>query len=274
MYHISKNLKNFDKVTIITGGTMGIGEGCARVFTRAGAPVVIAARNKTRGEEVARTICEQEKGSCHFIQCDVTQPDEIKALIEKTVRIFGRLDCLINNAGWHPPHLSIDEITIEDFKDLLRLNLVSYFAACKYALPYLRQTKGSIINMSSLVGTIGQEYATIYVATKGGITGFSKALAVDEARNGVRINVVAPGVIETPLAKSFVESKPNPKAVQDMINSWQWNGRTGTIEEVGEACLFLASDGASFITGAELIISGGAELAYGAKLTKSNADLL
>lgn len=268
MYHFSKNLKNFDKVTIITGGTRGIGEGCARVFTRAGASVVIAARDKIRGEEVAREICEHEKGTCYFLQCDVTRPNEIKAMINETVRRFGRLDCLINNAGWHPPHLTIDEISVEDFKDLLQLNLVSYFAACKFALPYIRQTKGSIINMSSLVGTIGQEYATIYVATKGGITGFSKALAVDEARNGVRVNVVAPGVIETPLAKSFVESKPNPKEVQETINSWQWNGRTGTVEEVGEACLFLASDGASFITGAELYISGGAELAYGSKLKK------
>jgi NAD(P)-dependent dehydrogenase (short-subunit alcohol dehydrogenase family) len=274
MYTISRHLKNFDKVTIITGGTMGIGEGCARVFVRAGAPVVIAARNQARGEAAARAISEQEKGTCHFIPCDVTRPEEIKALVDETVRIFGRLDCLINNAGWHPPHLSIDEISIEDFKDLLQLNLVSYFAACKFALPYLRQTHGSIINMSSLVGAIGQEYATIYVATKGGITAFTKALAVDEARNGVRVNVVAPGVIATPLAKTFVESKPDPKAVQDVINSWQWNGRSGTIEEVGEACLFLASDGASFITGAELNISGGAELAYGVKLAKGNSDLL
>jgi NAD(P)-dependent dehydrogenase (short-subunit alcohol dehydrogenase family) len=266
MYYISKNLKNFDKVTLITGGTMGIGEGCARVFTRAGALVVIAARNKTRGEQVASEISQQEQGTCHYIQCDVTRPDEIKALIEETVRIFGRLDCLINNAGWHPPHLSIDDISIEDFNGLLQLNLVNYFACCKFALPYLRQTKGCIINMSSLVGTIGQEYATIYVATKGGINGFSKALAVDEARNGVRVNVVAPGVIETPLAKSFVDSKPNPKEVQATIDSWQWIGRIGTIEEVGEACLFLASDGASFITGVELFISGGAELAYGSKL--------
>ena len=268
MYRMSKNLKNFDKVTIITGGTMGIGEGCARVFTRAGAPVVIAARDKTRGEEVARTICEQEQGSCTFIRCDVTLPEEIKALIDETVRRFGRLDCLINNAGWHPPHTPIDDISIEDFKDLLQLNLVSYFAACKFALPYLRQTKGCIINMGSLVGTMGQEYATIYVATKAGISGFSKALAVDEARNGVRVNVIAPGVIQTPLTKFYVDSQPDPKAMQEALNSWQWNGRTGTIEEVGEACLFLASDGAGFITGIELNISGGAELAYGVKLPK------
>jgi NAD(P)-dependent dehydrogenase (short-subunit alcohol dehydrogenase family) len=274
MYQISRNIRNFDKVTIVTGGTMGIGEGCARVFVRAGAPVIICARNQERGRAIAETIAEEEKGTCHFVQCDVTKPDEIEAVINETIKLLDRLDCLINNAGWHPPHIPIDDISIEDFKALLELNLVSYFAASKFALPYLRKTKGSIINMSSLVGTIGQEFATIYVATKGGITAFTKALAVDEARNGVRVNVVAPGVIATPLAKSFVESKPDPQQVQDTINSWQWNGRVGTIEEVGEACLFLAGDGAGFITGGELIVSGGAELAYGIKMSKDQAGML
>ncbi|MDE3088916.1 MAG: SDR family oxidoreductase [Chloroflexota bacterium] len=250
---------------------MGIGEGCARVFARAGAPVVVGARDAVRGEAVAKRISEEERGDCRFIPCDVTQPEQIKELIEETVRHFGRLDCLINNAGWHPPHYPIDDFSVEDFKNLLQLNLVSYFAACKYALPHLRKTKGSIINMSSLVGAMGQEWAATYVSTKGGITALSKALAVDEARNGVRVNAVLPGVIETPLLRSFIDSKPNPQAVQDALDSWQWTGRYGTMEEVGEACLFLASDGASFITGIELIISGGAELAYGAKLPKTGA---
>ena len=150
----------------------------------------------------------------------------------------------------------------------MRLNLVSYFAACKYALPHLRRTHGSIINMSSLVGAMGQEWATTYCATKGGITAFTKALAIDEARNGVRVNVILPGNIETPLEIGFIQSKPNRKETEEFIDSWQWAGRRGTIEELGGACVFLASDQASYITGVELIVSGGSELGYGIKWPK------
>ena len=264
----SPNMTNFNKVTIITGGSKGIGEGVARVFVAAGSPVVIAARGEVEGKALAEQLTKMGPGCCDFIQCDVSKPEEIKSLIEKTVEIHGRLDCLINNAGWHPDHRTIDDFSIEDFKSLLRLNLVSYFAGCKYALPYLRKTQGNIINMSSLVGEMGQEWACTYVTTKGGITAFTKALAVDEARNGVRVNVLLPGVIATPLSDSFINSKVDPQFVLDFIDSWQWNGRRGTIEEVGYACLFLASDGAAFITGAELILSGGAELAYGIKCPK------
>jgi len=261
----------FDKVTLVTGGSRGIGEGCARVFVEAGAPVVICARGRDAGEALAAELTASGPGQCHFEPCDVSQPEEIRRLVESTVARHGRLDCLINNAGWHPDHHPIDDFSIEDFEALLRLNLVSYFAACKYAMPHLRKTHGSIINMSSLVGSMGQEWATTYVTTKGAITALTKALAVDEARNGVRVNSIAPGVIATPLHRSFIESKENPQQVEDFINSWQWSGRVGTIEEVGYACLFLASDQATFITGTELILSGAAELAYGIKWPKGGA---
>jgi NAD(P)-dependent dehydrogenase (short-subunit alcohol dehydrogenase family) len=264
----SPNMTNFDKVAIVTGGSKGIGEGVARVFVAAGAKVVISSRGEKEGKSLAKELTTMGPGTCDYMHCDVSHPEEIKELIEKTVKLHGRLDCLVNNAGWHPDHKTIDDFSIEDFESLLRLNLVSYFAACKYALPHLRKTHGNIINMSSLVGEMGQEWATTYVSTKGGITALTKALAVDEARNGVRVNVVLPGVIITPLGESFIGSKEEPEKVRDFINSWQWNGRRGTIEEVGYACLFLASEGAAFITGIELIISGGAELAYGIKYPK------
>jgi len=259
------------KVTLITGGSRGIGEGCARVFVRAGSSVVICARGRESGEALAAELTAEGPGSCHFEPCDVQRPDELKQLIERTVRLYGRLDCLINNAGWHPEHRPIDDFSVQEFEDLLRLNVVSYFAGCKYALPYLRQTHGSIINMSSLVGNMGQEWAVTYVATKGAITAMTKALAVDEARNGVRVNAVLPGVISTPLHRSFVESQEDPQRAEALVNSWQWMERIGTAEEVGYACLFLASDFASFITGIALPVSGGAELAYGIKVSNENA---
>ena len=114
---------------------------------------------------------------------------------------------MINNAGWHPDHRPIDEYSIADFEYLLRLNLVSYFVASKYALPHLRKARGSIINMSSLVGEIGQERAVTYVATKSAIIGMTRALAIDEAQRGVRVNAVLPGTIATPLLDHFIQSK-------------------------------------------------------------------
>ena len=137
-------------------------------------------------------------GTAHFVRCDVSKEKEVRALVDGTFARFGRIDCLINNAGWHPPHRPIDDFSADDFRELLELNLVSVFVACQQALPYLRKTKGNIINMSSLVGSMGQIHATTYVATKGAITAFSKALAIDEAAHGVRVNSVAPGNIWTP----------------------------------------------------------------------------
>lgn len=269
----SKMITGFDKVTIVTGGSMGIGEGCARTFVRAGAPVVICEPDQERGQAAAQRIAEEEGGVCKFIRCDVRDPDEIKNLVDETVKQFGRLDCLINNAGSHPPHYPIDGFSVQDFKDLLQLNLVSVFAGCKFAMPYLRQTHGAIINISSLVGSIGQEWAVTYVATKGGVTALTKALAVDEARNGVRIFAIAPGAVDTPLLRSFIQAAPDPQASQDAVNSYQWNGRVADTSEIGEVCLFLASDSASYLNGIEVIVSSGAELAYGFKLTKQGSAL-
>jgi NAD(P)-dependent dehydrogenase (short-subunit alcohol dehydrogenase family) len=156
---------------------------------------------------------------------------------------------------------------VEDFRTLLDLNLVSIFAACKFALPHLRKTKGNIINMSSLVGIMGQSGATTYVATKGGITAFTKALAVDEAAHDVRVNSVSPGNVYTPLWQEAIDASPNPAQTRADGDAAQLLGRMGTIEETGRLCLFLAAE-ATFTTGVDHILSGGAELAYGRKTRK------
>ncbi|MHB1007187.1 MAG: glucose 1-dehydrogenase [Chloroflexota bacterium] len=261
----------FDKVALVTGGSMGIGEGCARVFVAAGGTVVICARGREKGEALAAELTAGGPGTCHFEPCDVTRPEDFQRAIARTISLFGRLDCLVNNAGWHPEHRPIDGFSVQDFESLLRLNVVSYFAGCKYALPHLRQTHGSIVNIASLVGVIGQEWAVTYVATKGAVIAMTKALAVDEARNGVRVNAVLPGGVETPLLRSFLSNAEKPQEKRDLVDSYQWLGRPATIEEIGNVCLFLASDQASFVTGAEIVVSGGAELAYGIKWPKSGS---
>ena len=257
-----------DKVVIVTGGSSGIGKGCAYEFVRAGARVVVCSNDAEEGAGVERDLQElaraEGRGEALFVYCDVVKEDDLRGLIDTTVERFGRLDCLINNAGWHPPHKPIDDFSVEEFRSLLELNLVSVFTACQLALPHLRRTRGNIINMSSLVAQIGQHHATTYVATKGAVTAFTKALALDEAANGVRVNSVSPGNIFTPLWQEALDAAPDPEQALAEGRAAQPVGRMGTAEEVGRLCVFIAAE-ATFTTGADHIISGGAELGYGNK---------
>ena len=263
------NVRYENKVTLVTGGSKGIGEGCVRVFVGAGAKVVFCARGEEDGKRLEADVNGAGPGSATFRTCDVSKVDQIEALVDDVAREHGRIDCLINNAGWHPPHKTIDEFTVQEFRDLLELNLVSIFAACRRALPHLRKTRGNIINMSSLVGSMGQTFATTYVATKGAITAFTKALAVDEAAHDVRVNAVSPGNVWTPLWKQEVDRASDPETVRTAGDEAQPLGRMGTIEEAGKLCLFLATE-ATFTTGVDHLLTGGAELSYGRKTRKDS----
>lgn len=253
-----------NKVVIITGGSKGIGEGCVRSFAEAGAKIVFCARGEDDGQALVRDL-DKRSGEVTFISCDVTNLPALKDVVDQTIEMHGRLDCLINNAGWHPPHQPIDDFSFDDFRGLFELNVMSIFAACKFALPWLRQTGGNIINMSSLVGTMGQRHATTYVATKGAITAFTKALAIDESANKVRVNSVSPGNVFTPLWQEAIDAATDPESCRRKGEAAQWLGRMGNIEEVGQLCLYIAAE-ATFSTGVDFIVSGGAELGYGRKI--------
>jgi NAD(P)-dependent dehydrogenase (short-subunit alcohol dehydrogenase family) len=260
-----------DKVVVITGSSSGIGKGCATEFVKAGARVVLSSNREEQGSEVVaalRAIATAEGlPEPDFVFCDVTKTQDLKNLIEVTVAQHGRLDCLINNAGWHPPHKPIDDFSVDDFQDLIDLNLKSVFSASKFALPHLRQTGGCIINIASLVATIGQRQACTYVATKGAIVSFTKALAIDEAPYGVRVNSVSPGNIYTPLWQEAIDASPDPQRCRADGEAAQVLGRMGSIQEAGRLCLYLAAE-ATFTTGVDHILSGGAELGYGRKTTE------
>ncbi|MBN2579627.1 MAG: glucose 1-dehydrogenase [Pirellulales bacterium] len=254
-------MKLQDQVAIITGGSKGIGLGCARVFAKYGCKVVVA----SRGEEAGRQAVEELEAAGHtaaFIATDVMDQGGMKSLIDETVARFGRLDCMLNNAGWHPPAMTIDQTSVEEYERILRLNLVSQFMGCKFALPHLRKTRGSIINMSSEVGIIGQAAAPSYVSSKAGIIGLTKALALDLAPEGIRVNAVCPAGVMTPLMKEWADTQYDPAAALKMVDSWHPLGRMATIEEMGEVCAFLASEEASFITGQAICPDGGAPLGY------------
>lgn len=256
-----------NKTVIITGGAKGIGAGCVRVFAAAGANIVLADRDETSGQQVADEMQTTAPGRVAFVRCDVTKADDLHHLVAATIARAGRLDCLINNAGWHPPHLPIDEFSPDDFRRLLELNLISVFTLCKLALPHLRRTQGNIINIASLVASLGQHHATTYVATKGAVLAFTKALAIDEAVHDVRVNSVSPGNVWTPMWQAAVDASPDPAQTRAAGEAAQLTGRMGTPEEAGKLCLFIAAE-ATFCTGQDFLLTGGAELDYGRKSRK------
>jgi NAD(P)-dependent dehydrogenase (short-subunit alcohol dehydrogenase family) len=249
------------KVAVITGGSKGIGFGCARVFGKYGCKVVFGARGTAAGRAAEKDLT----GAGHtavFVPADVAEPSDIQRLIDAAVDRFGRLDCMLNNAGWHPPAESIEQVSVEDFERLLRLNLTSTFVGCKLALPHLRKTRGSIINMSSEAGIIGQGEAPRYATTKAGQIGLTRSLALDLAAVGVRVNAVCPAGVLTPLLEEWASSQFDPQRAMEMVNRAHPMGRPATIDEIGEVCAFLASDEASFITGQTICPDGGAALGY------------
>eukprot|EP00042_Codosiga_hollandica_P034829 m.249661 g.249661 ORF g.249661 m.249661 type:complete len:266 (-) comp54501_c0_seq4:45-842(-) len=258
------------RVVIITGGSKGIGEGCVRVFFREGAhglsssdPAEILSVGLSTGKGLADSLATGA-GTVTFVRADVNKAADLQHLVDTTVAKFGRIDCLINNAGWHPNPGSIDDFTADDLESLFHLNVTSAFVMCKLCLPHLRKVQGNIINMSSLVGSLGQAQAVTYSATKGALIAFTKSLAIDEAKHNVRVNVVSPGNIWTPLWKSWAEGEANFEQAVDSGDQVQVMRRKGTIQECGELCLFLAAE-ATFTTGVDHIISGGAEIGYGKK---------
>ena len=228
---------------------------------------MIAARDSDQGRSLASELSDGTLGTCVFFQCDVSYPDQVEKLVEYSVKEQGRLDCMINNAGYLPQRSSIDDISIRDFEDVLKTNLLGVFSGCKYSLPHLRQTKGSIINMSSILGIAGQEGSSIYCATKGAIISLTKSLAIDEAQNGVRVNAVLPGNIRSDLGREHREESSDSEQAAEISKKIQWIRRQGEPPDIGYCCVFLASDMAGYITGAEINITGGFELGNGLRLT-------
>ncbi|MCH7988927.1 MAG: glucose 1-dehydrogenase [Planctomycetes bacterium] len=251
-----------DRVVIVTGGSKGIGAGCSRLFCAEGGMVAILARGVEAGETLAAELHETGPGTARFLQCDVSRPEQLQQAIETTVEQFGRLDCIINNAGWHPPATSIEQTSVEDLWGLLKLNYVATFVGAKYAVPHLRKTKGTIINISSMVGILGQDMAAGYCGTKAAQIGLTRALAVELGRDGIRVNAILPGNIDTPLMREWADSLDDPESALARVADMQLSKRMGTADEIARIALFLATDESSFITGQAIQAEGGASLDY------------
>ena len=247
------NLSLEGKVAVVTGGSKGIGRRIAEVFAEAGAAVAIAARGQEDLTQAAKEI-EAAGGKALPIQTDVSDPQAVKALIDRTVAELGTLDILVNNAGSAPFLSTLDQIRESGFEKYFRINFLGALYASKYAGPVLQQKEGRcVLNVASVAGYIASPGLTYYSTAKAAMINLTKTLALEWASSKVRVNAVAPGWVETEMN---VEARQSPEFYNTMLAQIPL-GRWGHAEDVANAALFLCSDAASFITGATLVIDGG-----------------
>lgn len=244
-----------DQVVIVTGGAKGIGWGIAKVFSQEGAKVVVADWDDVNGPKTVEEL-RQSGGEAIYVKCDVSNEEQVKAMIEETIKTYGRIDVLVNNAGIGV-YKSVLDTSSEDWDRCLDVNLKGVFLCSKYAIPHmLKQGKGNIINISSVHSFQTVNGVAPYAASKGGITALTRNMAIDYGPT-IRVNSIAPGWVLTPLIQSIFDSYPDPKAQRKAVEQRQVMKRIGRPEDIGYAAAFLASDEASFITGTQLFVDGG-----------------
>lgn len=248
------------KVAVITGSAKGIGRGCALIFAEAGSKVAVVDVDEEAGKETVKEI-QRKGGEARFFRADVSDSRQVQSLMAEVVQVFSEISILINNAGYHISK-NIEETTEDEWDFIMNTNLKSVFLCSKYAMPHLRKTKGCIIHMSSMVGLIGQSNAGAYSASKGGMVAMTKGMALDFAKDGIRVNCICPGWVETPLVEDWFNQQEDPEKAREYIHSVHPLGRIATTEEVGRAALFLASGNASFVTGVALPVDGAVSLGY------------
>ncbi len=244
------------KVALITGGTSGIGSATAIRFAREGASVAITGRNSERGEQVVQVITENG-GEAIFIQSDVCLADDCRQAVERTLAHFGKIDVLFNNAGvFHPK--TIPECTEEEWNETIDSSLKGAYLMSKYALPsMIERGQGSIIHTSSGWGIQGGHKAAAYCAAKGGLVVMAKAMAIDHGPDGIRVNCVCPGDVDTPMLYDDADKRGMTWEDYAAEAADRPLGRIGTVEEIAEAVLYLASDESAFVTGTALVVDGG-----------------
>ena len=241
------------QVALISGGARGMGAAEAKLFAQEGAKVIIGDVLEDEGRRTEAEINEAG-GECVFLRLDVTQEAQWTAAVESAVQRFGKLDVLVNNAGV-VARGTLEDTTLEEWDRVMDINAKGVFLGTKAAIPAMRSSGGgSIINISSMSGIVGQDYIQpVYNASKGAVRIFTKAAAIQYAKEGIRVNSVHPGPIDTDMAGSRLADANLQQAAEQRVPL----GRTARPEEVAYGVLFLASDESSFMTGSELVIDGG-----------------
>ena len=242
------------KVALITGASSGIGRATASLFAREGMALILA-DVKMEGEELAENLSREYGIPSLFQRCDVSQEKDVKALVENGVKRFGRIDCAFNNAGIEGLPAPTEDCTLENWQNVIDVNLKGVWLCMKYEIPLmLKQGKGTIVNCASIAGKVGFPGMAPYVASKHGIIGLTETAALEHAGQNIRVNAICPGVIQTPMIDRFTHS--DEKALSQLRNQ-EPMGRIGRPEEIAEGVLWLCSDKASFVTGHSLVIDGG-----------------
>ncbi len=239
------------KVAIVTGGGSGIGEACAKTLAEGGAKVVIADLDKANGQRVTTEI-QQKGGAATFVRVDTSKAEEVEAMVETAVTTYGKLDIAINNAGIGGESNPTGSYSLESWHKVIDVNLHGVFYGMRYEIPKMLENKGGvIINMASILGSVGFANAPAYVAAKHAVVGLTKSAAVEYSGQGLRVNSVGPGFIATPLLSDNLDADATTAIAQ-----MHPIGRLGEAQEVANLVVFLCSDAASFMTGGYYLVDG------------------
>lgn len=241
-----------DKVFIVTGSTFGIGKSTAIAFAKRGAKVVLS---DWQADEDTEKIIKENGGDAIFVKCDVSKEEDVKNMVAKTVAHYGRLDYAFNNAGIEGTPSPATECTNDNWDKTININLKGVWYCMKYQIPEMLKTGGgSIVNNASIAGLVGFGGIPAYVASKHGVVGLTKNVALDYAKQNIRVNAVCPGVIHTPMVERFTGG--DPAALKQLVAGKPME-RVGQPEEIAETVVFLCSNAASFITGQAIAVDGG-----------------
>lgn len=242
------------KVAFVTGGGTGIGRATALAFAKAGASVAVVGRTEASTQETVQLI-EQAGGRAIAIRCDVAKEDEVQAAVAKAIATFGRIDFALNNAGVEHEVIALADISTEEWERQIGINLGGVFFSMKHQIPHmLKQGGGAIVNISSGAGVKGFAGQAAYCASKWGVIGMSKAAALDYAAKGIRVNVVSPGFVATPMMERFTGG--TEEGLRTVVSN-EPVGRPGRPEELAATVLWLCSEEAAFSTGSNLVVDGG-----------------
>lgn len=247
-----------NKIIFLTGGSMGIGLECAKKYAAAGAKVVIMANDRSSLVESIGLLGEQHSS---FLG-DVSNASDVSNAIKHALKRYGKIDVIHNNAGIAFPSKPLDETEEEEWQRLFDVNLKGVFYTTKYGLEALKQTQGNILNTSSMVGEIGQGNHAVYSATKGALNALTKSMAIDYAKYKIRVNSVAPAGVWTPMLREWGKNQADSAKIEKYLDDIHVLGYCPEGDVIADACVFLISEKARFITGTIMPVSGGAELGY------------
>jgi NAD(P)-dependent dehydrogenase (short-subunit alcohol dehydrogenase family) len=242
-----------NKVAVVVGSTYGIGRSIAAMFAKEGAKVVVSGRTKEKGQNVVEEII-RANGHARFIQCDVSQANQIEALIDGAVGEYGKLDILVNNAFALNPLKPMAELKIEEWRKVIDIILNGTFLGCKYAIPHMiRNGRGSIINIGSVGTQLGFSLHSAYNAAKAGVANLSRALALEYGPRNIRANVICPGIVATPHTQHEVD---DPIIVKGFMQKLAIK-RIGCVDDIAYAAVYFASDESAYVTGQVFMVDGG-----------------